>query len=148
MERYLHIHGYLISNSREFVYIILLNLIFSLYWVPTKHWAQLQLQVHVASRTHLSQYRTQQRSPPIVFRSHLIPLLYSSNMVSLRVTRQSSVAENTAHTTNFATSMGRLDISKAIFPPDVYLYTITTASVAVSNGTSVSDDMVPPADDQ
>ena len=61
---------------------------------------------------------------------------------------QRSVANNTARTTDFATAPGRLDISEAMVPPDVCIFTIATASVAVANDTSVSDAMVPPADYQ
>ena len=69
-------------------------------------------------------------------------------MVSLQITIQRSVVNNTASTINFATAPGRLDISESMVPPDVRIFTITTASVAVANSTSVSGDMVPPSDNQ
>ena len=136
------------SITRELLYLILLNIIFSLYWVPTKHWAQLQLQVHIASRTHMYQHRTHQHSPPIMSRGNPITLLNRSNMVLLWVTKQRYVANNTARTTDFATAPSRPDIAKAMVPPDVRLSTIATDSVAAANETSVSDAMVPPSDDQ
>ena len=83
-----------------------------------------------------------------MFRGHHIPFLDSINMVSLRVTSQRSVANNTARSTDFATSPVRLDISEDMAPPDVCLFAIATDSVDVANGTSFSDAMVPPDDDQ
>ena len=126
----------------KFLSLILLNLIFFLYWVPAKHWAQLQLQVHTASHTHLTQHLTHQRSPLIVFRGHPITLLDSSNMVSLWITRQRSVVNKTSNakspvrTTNFATATSRLDIVRH-----------THVAAAVATGTNVSESMVPPEED-
>ena len=109
-----------------------------------EQWTQLQVHCCPTSSphciTHSSYPSMLPRSyPPIVFRSHSIPLL-NSNMVSLWVTRQRSVADNISNakspscTTNFATAPGRLDIAFHIH-----------VAAAAATGTSFSESMVPPA---